>query len=53
MKVYEGVEVDIQAFLTCAVAGVGRPQHIRLLIAPKAEGLQGKYPVRAEYKASF
>ena len=38
MKVCEGVEVDIQAFLTCAVAGVGPPQDIRLSIAPEAEG---------------
>ena len=33
MKMYEGVEVDIQAFLTCAVAGIGRLQDICLSVA--------------------
>jgi len=43
MKMCEGVEVDIQVFLTRAVAGVGRPEDVRLSVVPDAEGWCGKY----------
>ena len=38
MKVCEGVEVDIQAFLTCAVAGVGRLKTSVCLLLRRQKG---------------